>query len=75
MSAVVRYCPFILVRINLFSSTGQLHLDSSVCELRSLVSRKKLYESPLARIMTGFPNVFPFGSSSFKIGEIISCCA
>ena len=53
---------------------GQLHLDTSMRELRYLASKTMLNDSPLDRIITGFMNVFPFGCSSSFTGEMISYC-
>ena len=36
---------------------GQLHLDSSISELRYLASKIILSDSPLARLITGFMKV------------------
>ena len=54
---------------------SQLHLDSSVSELRYLASFTIFIDSPIAKIITGFMNVFPSGCSSLFIGEIISYCS
>ena len=64
-------------------SLGQLHLDSSMSELRYLASRTVFTDSsdfshfsdPLARIITGFIKVFPFGRSTLFTGDIISYCS
>ena len=37
---------------------GQLHLDSSISELRYLASATIFNDSPLARLITGLMNVF-----------------
>ena len=50
---------------------GQLHLDSSIGELRYLASRTIFSDSPLARMITGLIKVLPFGCSSLFTGEII----
>ena len=44
-------------------------------ELRYLASRTIFSDSPLARIITVLINVFPFGSSSFFTGDMISFCS
>ena len=75
MSAVVKYLPFIFVKISWIGSIGQLHLDSSMSELRYLASRTIFSDSPLARIVTGLIKVFPFGCSSLFTGDIISYCS
>ena len=54
---------------------GQLHLDSSMRELKCLASRTVLKDSHLARIKTGFMNVLPCGCFSFFTGEMISHCS
>ena len=51
---------------------GQLHLDSSMKELKYLACRTVFKDSHLARINTGFMNVLPCGCSSFFTGEMIS---
>ena len=51
---------------------GQLPLDSSMRELRYLAFKTIFNDSPLAKIITGFMNVFPFGCFSLYTGEIIS---
>ena len=53
MSAVVKYLPFIFVKITWIVSIGQLHLDSSMTELRNLASRTLFSDSRLAKIITG----------------------
>ena len=54
---------------------GQLHLVSSISELRYLASRTIFSDSPLARMITGLIKVLPFGSSSWFTGNIISYCS
>ena len=54
---------------------GQLHLDSSIRELRYLASKTIFNDSPFAKIMTGLIKVFPFGCSSLFTGDIISYCS
>ena len=54
---------------------GQLHLVSSISELRYLASRTIFSDSPLARMITGLINVLPFGCSSLFTGDIISYCS
>ena len=54
---------------------GQLHLDSSISELRYLASRTIFSDSPLAKMITGLTKVLPFGSSSMFTGDIISYCS
>ena len=75
MSAVVEYCPFISVNITRIGSIGQLHLEKSLNELRYLASKTIFDDSPLAKMITGFMNVLPFGWSFLIIGEIISYCS
>ena len=72
MSGVVKYLPFIFVKITWVGSIGQLHLDSSMVELRYQASRTVFSDSPLARIITGLIKLFPFGCSSLFTGDIIS---
>ena len=71
MSAVVKYLPFIFVKITWIGSIGHLHLVSSMSELRYLASRAIFSDSPLARIKTGLIKVFPFGCSSLFTGDKI----
>ena len=54
---------------------GQLHLDSSVSELRYLASRTIFNDSTLERIITGLIKLFPFGCSSLFTGDMISFCS
>ena len=54
---------------------GQLHFDSSMSELRYLASRTIFNDSPLARMITGFINVLPFGCSSLFTGDIMLYCS
>ena len=75
MSAVVKYLPFIFVRITWIGSIGQLHLDSSMSELIHLASRITFSDSPLARIITGLIMVFLFGCSFLFTGGMISYCS
>ena len=56
-------------------SIGQLHFDSSICELRYLASKTIFSDSPFARMITGLIKVLPFGCSSLFTGEIISYCS
>ena len=44
-------------------------------ELRYLASRTIFIDTPLAEIITGFMNVFPFGCSSLFTEEIFSFCS
>ena len=53
---------------------GQLHLDSSINELRYLASRTIFSDSPSAKMITGLIKVLPFGFSSLFTGDIISFC-
>ena len=69
MSAVVKYLPFIFVRITCIDSIGQLYLDSSMSELRYLASRTIFNGSPFANTTSGFINVLLFGCSSFFLME------
>ena len=54
---------------------GQLHLNSSMNELRYLASRTFFNDSPFASLITVFINVFPFGCSSLFTGERILYCS
>ena len=54
---------------------AQLHLDSSMSELRYLVSRTIFNGFPLARMITGFINVITFGCSSLFTEEMSSYCS
>ena len=56
---------------------GQLHLDSSISELRYLASKTILIfsDTHLARAITGFMKLFSFGCSSLFSGEIIPYCS
>ena len=56
-------------------SIGQLHLDSSMSELKYFASRTIFKDSPFAKMITGLINVLPFGSSSLFTGETISYCS
>ena len=51
---------------------GQLHLDSSISELRSFASKTIFKDSLFAKMITGFMNVLPFSCSSLFTGEMIS---
>ena len=51
---------------------GQLHLVSSISELRYLASRTIFSDSPLAKMITELIEVLPFGCSSLFTGDIIS---
>ena len=75
ISAVVKCFSLIFVKITCIGSIGQLHLDSSISELRYLASRTTLSDSPFAKIITGLINVLPFGCSSLFTGDIISYCS
>ena len=75
MSAVVKYFPFIFVRITWIGFKGQLYLGSSMSELRYLAPKSVFNDSPLAKIIMAFMNVFPFGCSFLFTGEIISYCS
>ena len=68
ISAVVKYFPYIFVKITCIGSIGQLHFDSSISELRYLASKTIFNDSPFARMITGLINVLPFG-------EIILFCS
>ena len=63
------------MRITWIGPIGQLHLDSSISELRYLASRTIFNDSPFAKMITGFMNVLPFGCSSLFTGEMISYCS
>ena len=54
---------------------GQLHLDSSISELRYLASRTVFSDSPLAELVTGLIKVLPFDCFSLFTGDIISYCS
>ena len=54
---------------------GQLHLVSSISELRYLASRTVFSDSPLAKMITGLIKVLPFSCSSLFTGYIISFCS
>ena len=71
----MKYFPLIFVKITCIGSIGQLHLDSSISELRCLASRTILSDSPFAKVITGLINVLPFGCSSSFTGDIISYCS
>ena len=71
ISAVVKYFPFVFVKITCIGSIGQLHFDSSISELRYLASKTIFNDSPFAKIITGLINVLLFGCSSLFTGEII----
>ena len=75
MSAVVKYFPLIFVMITCIGSIGQLHLDSSISELRYLASRTIFSDSPFAKMITGMMNVLHFGCSFLFTGDIISYCS
>ena len=75
ISAVVKYFPFIFVKITCIGSIGQLHFDSSISELRYLASKTIFNVSPFARMITRLLNVLPFGCSSLFTGEIILYCS
>ena len=75
ISAVVKYIPFIFVKVTWIGSLGQLHLDSLKSELRYLASRTVFSDSPLARIKTGLIKAFPFGCSSLFTGDMIWHCS
>ena len=72
---MVKYFPFIFVKITCIGSMGQLHFDSSMSELRYLASRTIFNDSPLARMITGLINVLPFGCSSLFTGDIMLYCS
>ena len=54
------------------ASIGQLPFDSSIIEFRFRATKTILSASPLARIITGLINLFPFGCSSLLTGKKIS---
>ena len=60
MSGVVKYFPFIFVKITCIGSIGQLQFDSSISELRYLVSKTIFSDSPFARMITGLIKVLFF---------------
>ena len=49
---------------------GQLHLVSSISELRYLACRTIFSYSSLAKMITGLIKVLPFGCSSLFTGDI-----
>ena len=71
----MKYFPFIFVKITCIGSIGQLHLGSSISEMRYLASRTIFSDSPFARMITGLIKVLPFGCSSLLTGDIISYCS
>ena len=71
----MKYLQFSFVRITWIGLIGQLHLDSSISELRYLESRTIFIGSPFAKMITGFMKVLPFGCSSLFAGEMISYCS
>ena len=71
----MKYLPFIVVRISWIGSIGQLHLDSSMSEVRYLASEIFFNDSPFAKMITGLMNVLPFGCSSLFTGKMISDCS
>ena len=75
ISAVVKYFPFIFVKITCIGSIGQLHFDSSIGELRYLASKTIFSDSHFARMITGLINLLPFGCSSLFTGYIVSYCS
>ena len=72
MSAVVKYLPFIFVKITCIGSMCELHFDSSISELRYLASKTIFSGSPFARMITGLLKVLAFGCSSLFTGDIFS---
>ena len=54
---------------------GQLHLGSSISELRYPASRRFFSDSPLAKMITGLITVLRFVCSSLFTGDIISYCS
>ena len=54
---------------------GQLHLDSSISELRYLASKTIFSDSTFAKMIRGLINLFPFGCSSLFTGDIILYCS
>ena len=64
-----------LVNFTWIASMGQLHLDSSIRKMKYLVSKTIFSDSPLARMITGFIKVLPFGCSFLFTGDMISYCS
>ena len=54
---------------------GQLHLVSSISEMRYLASRTIFSDFPLAKMITGLIKVLPFSCSSLFTDDIISYCS
>ena len=54
---------------------SQLHLDSSISELRYLASRTIFTDSPIAKMITGLIKMLLFGYSSLFTGDIVSYCS
>ena len=54
---------------------GQLHLDSSISELRYLAIRTIFSDCPLAKMITGLIKLLPFRCTSLFTGDIISYCS
>ena len=75
ISAVVKYFPFIFVKITCIGSIGQLHFDSSISELRYLASKTIFNDSHFARMIKGLIIVLPFCCSFLFTGEIILYCS
>ena len=63
------------MRIFCNGSIGQLHLDSSISELRYVESRTICNDSLFAKTITVFMKVLPFGCSCLFTGEMISYCS
>ena len=64
--------PFIFVEITFIGSMDQFNFDISIRNFKNLPSNFNSKNSPFAKIMTLFRNVFYLGSCSLLIGEINS---
>ena len=64
------------MRITWIGSISQLHLDSSISELRYLASRTNCFnDSPFAKMITWLTNVLLFGCISAFTAKMISFCS
>ena len=63
------------MRIIWIGSIGQLHLDSSISELRYLASRSTFNYCPFAKMITGLTIVLIFCCFSLFTGEMVSYCS
>ena len=68
--------PFVFARITWVGSIGQLHLDSSISELRYLASKTNCFNDfPFANMITGLTNMLLFGCISLFPAKMISFCS